>query len=114
VNSTPAQRKTSKSPGSVPLEGYPYISTCGFIISQLPKHTMNVIQNFASLGRVITGHNDISPIAILTAATDAAVKYMSQRVTKIIIWGWGEGNLGASEKVEFGSVGIRDGTIQYD
>ena len=106
--------KTSKTTERVSHEDYPYISTCDFIISPLPKHTMNAIQNCISLGRVITEHNDISSIRILTAATDDAVKYMSQSITKIIILGWGEGSLGASENVDFGSAGIRDGTSQYD
>jgi hypothetical protein len=75
---------------------------------------MNVMQNSVFLGNVITGHNDISSISILTAATDTAVKYLSQPITKTIILGWGEGNMGASEKVDFRSAGIRDGTSQYD
>jgi hypothetical protein len=75
---------------------------------------MGARQNSASLSRVINEHNDTSSITILTAATDAAVKYMIQHVTKIIILRWGERNLGASERMDFGSAGIRDGTSQYD
>ena len=106
--------KRSKTSDRVSHEDYPRISTCDFIISPLPNHTMNVMQNSAALGRVITEHNDISSITILTAATNGAVKYMSRSITKIIILGWGNGNLGASETVNFGSAGIRDGTSQYD
>ena len=67
--------------------------------------------SFASLGRVIT---EISSITILTAATDAALDYMTQNMTKIIVLGWGEGNLGATEKVDFGSAGIRSGMCHYE
>ena len=106
--------KTSKRTGRATHKDYPGISACDFIISPLPTQTLNVIHSSACSGTAVAGHNDISSISILTAATDAAVNYMTQCITKIIVLGWGEGNLGASEKVDFGSAGIRDGESQYD
>ena len=84
-----------------------------FVPLNMPSDTF-ALPSSASLVTVITGHSEISSISILTAATDAAVKYLNQRISKIIILGWGEGNLGPSEKADFGSAGIRDGTSKYD
>lgn len=85
--------KRSKSQERLSLDGYPNISTCDFIISPLPKHTMSVMQDSACIGRVVIAHNDISSIAILTAATSPAVEYMTNHITKIIILGWVRGIL---------------------
>jgi hypothetical protein len=49
-----AATKAPKTTESVSHEDFPSISTCDFIISPLPKHTMNVMQTSRSLARVIT------------------------------------------------------------
>ena len=39
---------------------------------------------------------------------------MNNRITKIVVLGWGEGNLGATDCVDFGTAGIQDGKNEYE
>ena len=56
----------------------------------------------------------VASVSILTAAADRAVKYMNSRITKIVVLGWGEGNMSATDCVDFGTAGIQDGKSEYE
>lgn len=96
----------------VPHEKYTSIDTCDLIIAPLPRHTQNAMQN-SIIGPPLFPESAISDISILTAATQEGADYMSKHITKIVVFGWGEGRLGATSHVNFGSAGKRLGTGAY-
>ena len=65
------------------------------------------------LGHAINIQTTITSISILTAATPNAVEYLNSRIKKIVILGWGEGTLGDTEQVNYGTAGIKEGESSY-
>lgn len=91
---------------------FPDIESSDIIIAPLPTHTIRNTQN-SFLGNTINVHTLITPISILTAATSKAVDYMNEKVKKIVIIGWGDGVIGSTESLDFGTAGIRQGEKDY-
>ena len=90
----------------------PSISTSDFIIAPLPTHTISTLQG-APIGQVLNDITPIESISILTCATHSAVTYMNEHITTIVVLGWGDGVLGATDNVEYGTAGIKAGTTGY-
>jgi len=38
---------------------------------------------------------------------------MNSKITKIIVLGWGKGSLGMTDRIEFGTAGIKDGETKW-
>jgi len=91
---------------------FPGIESSDVIIAPLPAHTIRTMAN-SYLGNTINIQTLLTSVSILTAATDKAVGYMNRHITKIIILGWGEGCIGATEHIDFGTAGIREGEFEY-
>lgn len=91
----------------------PSIETSDFIVAPLPTHTIDSMQR-APVGQTLHSITPIQSLSILTCATNPAVDYMNEKITKIIVLGWGNGNLGATDQVEFGTAGIKIGNSEYD
>ena len=100
VNAT----RNEKNKARVADSRMPLINTSDFIFATLPRHTISNNQ----LNRITS----INSTSILTCATTRAVSYVNSRITKIIILGWGDGRMGATNNVEFGTAGIKIGTSE--
>ena len=88
------------------------IESSDFILAPLPAHTIRTMEN-VYLGQAINTHSAISSISILTAATPNAIEYMNRNIKRIIILGWGEGTIGDTEQLNFGTAGIKEGETWY-
>ena len=91
---------------------FPGIETSDVIIAPLPTHTIRTMAN-SYLGNAINIQTVITSVSILTAATGKAFDYMNSHIKRIVILGWGEGRIGATEKIDFGTAGIREGETDY-
>ena len=92
---------------------FPLILSCDFIVAPLPCHTIRAMENPFN-GGLTNERTKIASVSILTAASSRAVKYMNTRTTKIVVLGWGEGNLGATDCVDFETARIQDGKSEYE
>ena len=105
VNATQSEKNKAR----VAVPRIPLINTSDFIIAPLPRHTISSMERGNQLNRI----TPINATSILTCATTRAVSYLNSRITKIIVLGWGEGRMGATNNVEFGTAGIKIGTSGY-
>jgi len=91
---------------------FPGIESSDFVLAPLPAHTISTMQN-SYLGQCIHTHTAIPSISILTAATANAIDYMNRHIKKIIIFGWGQGTIGDTDNINFGTAGIKEGESTY-
>ena len=108
VNAT----KNPKIKSRVSHPRVPSISTSDFVIAPLPAHTISAMQP-APIGQALNRITPIQSISVLTCATPTSVAYMNDHITTIVVLGWGDGTLGATDKVEYGTAGIKAGTTRY-
>jgi hypothetical protein len=92
---------------------FPLVSSCDFIAAPLSCLAIGAVEN-SYIGGVMKERTKIASVFILTAATDRAVKYMNTRITKIVVLGWGEGILGATDCVDFGTARTQDWKSEYE
>jgi hypothetical protein len=86
-----------------------------FILSPLAEFECTRLLNRTGYTRSILNTPDrAEDITFVAGCTQKAVKYLKSKIAKIIVYGFGDGEIGyGKEATSFGMAGIRNGSTEY-